>query len=105
MRQKSLRWGYKKRGKLGGIYYCAGAGGGGAGAGGGGRGRWPFRCEPRRRLETILAGGLTPCSYRRFTIRANFGHGFVGEGLSFCGREIFVALPDCFNTSPSVIRF
>ena len=26
-----------------------------------------FRCEPRRRLETIRAGGLTPCSYCRFT--------------------------------------
>lgn len=87
----------------------AGAGRGGAGAGAGagartGAGISPFGGEPRRR-ETIRAGSLTPCSYRRFTIRANFGHGFIHEGLTLCGREILVALPDCFNTSPSVIRF
>ena len=31
-----------------------------------GAGVSPFGCEPRRRLETIRAGGLTPCFYRRF---------------------------------------
>ena len=80
---KSLRWRCQMRDRLGGICLCGGAEAG-AGVGAVGRER-VLSVRTLAAFGDCPAGGLTSCSYRRFTIRANFGHGFIGEGLSFFG--------------------